>query len=211
MPRAPRCSFVSNPANARTTGASRFFFRTNKTKAVRRICVLVVEDCESTAQLTRRPGEGHVSTLDDVSRMEDRTNEMLYRRELELARGPGISVDWTLAKQRWDRASEVRTTALLKAVVRSVDQPNVPGLITDMKELAESADAELSVKLQPLVDGYATWIADLGERRKTEADLQTYTDAAENAVAKGEEVPAPEGRDRGLDLTSTPARVPLRE
>jgi hypothetical protein len=57
-----------------------------------------------------------------------------------------------------------------------------------MKELAESADAELSVKLQPLVDSYARWIADLDERRKNEADLQAYADAAENAVAKGEEV-----------------------
>jgi hypothetical protein len=139
-------------------------------------------------QLTRRPGEGHVSTLDEVSRMEDRTNEMLYRRELEFARGHGISVDWTLAEERWDRASEVWTTALPMAVVRAVDQPNVPGLITDMKELAESADAEIAVKLQPLVDAYATWLAELDERRKNEADLQAYQDAAVNAVAKGEEV-----------------------
>jgi hypothetical protein len=57
-----------------------------------------------------------------------------------------------------------------------------------MKELAESADTALSVKLQPLVDSYSTWIAELDERRKSEADLQSYADAAENAVAKGEEV-----------------------
>jgi Helicase conserved C-terminal domain len=74
------------------------------------------------------------------------------------------------------------------AVVRAVDQPNVPGLITDMKELAESTDAELAGKLQPLVDAYATWIAELDERRKNEAVLQAYADAAVNAVAKGEEV-----------------------
>ena len=127
-------------------------------------------------QLTRRPGEGHVSTLDPTSKMEDRTNEMLYRREMEFARGHGISVDWTLAEERWDRATEVWTTALPSAIVRSVDQPIVDGLVTDMKDLAESTDGELSVKLQPLADAYAALDCANSDERRTErnCDMQAY-------------------------------------
>jgi hypothetical protein len=44
-------------------------------------------------RFARRPGQGHVTTLDAVSRMEDRTNEMLYRQEVEFARGHGTSVE----------------------------------------------------------------------------------------------------------------------
>ena len=51
-------------------------------------------------RFARRPGQGHVSTLDAVSRHEDQTNEMLYRREVEFARGHGISVEWELAEGR---------------------------------------------------------------------------------------------------------------
>ena len=46
-----------------------------------------------------------------------------------------------------------------------MDQCNVPSLITDMKELAEARDGELAVKLQPLADAYAAWIAELDDRR----------------------------------------------
>ena len=36
---------------------------------------------EVRGRFARRPSQGHVSTLDQFSRLEDRTNEMLYRRE----------------------------------------------------------------------------------------------------------------------------------
>ena len=39
-----------------------------------------------------------------VSRIEDHTNEMLYRREVEFARGHGIGVEWDLAEGRMDQA-----------------------------------------------------------------------------------------------------------
>jgi hypothetical protein len=139
-------------------------------------------------QLTRRPGEGHVSTLDQISRMEDRTNEMLYRRELEFARGHGISIDWALLEGSCDRATEVWTTAMPRAVVKNVDQPPVTGLVIDMKELAESPDGALVDKVRPLIEDYARWIGDLDQRRKTELDLQAYADASEDIVARAKEV-----------------------
>jgi len=139
-------------------------------------------------QFARRPGQMHVSTLDGVSRLEDRTNEMLYRRELEFARGHGISVEWELAEGRLDQAVLIRTAAMPRAMVRSVEQCVVAGLVTDMKELAESPDGELAGKLRPLRDAYAAWIEQLEARRASEADLAAYVDASAHVVARAREV-----------------------
>ncbi len=139
-------------------------------------------------RFARRPGQGHVSTLDAVSRLEDRTNEMLYRREVEFARGHGISVEWELAEGRVDQATVIRTATMPRATVRTVEQCPVPGLITDMKELAETSDAELAAKLRPLEEAYANWIAELEARRAVEADLAGYTDASDQVVGRAREV-----------------------
>ena len=94
---------------------------------------------EVRGRFARRPSQGHVSTLDQFSRLEDRTNEMLYRRDVEFARGHGTSVEWELEEGRWDQAAVVRTSAMPRAVVRMVEQREVPGLVTDMTELADPA------------------------------------------------------------------------
>jgi len=78
-------------------------------------------------RFARRPGQGHVSTLDAVSRLEDQTNEMLYRREVEFARGHGTSVDCDLAEGRADQAVRNHTAAMPRAIVRTVEQSEVPG------------------------------------------------------------------------------------
>ncbi len=110
---------------------------------------------------TRSPSQGHVSTLDDISCLEDQTNEMLYRREVEFGRGHGIGIECELAEGCSDQAILVRTAAMPRAIVRTGEQSNVPGLITDMQELAEAADGDLAPKLRPLTEAYATWIAEL--------------------------------------------------
>lgn len=139
-------------------------------------------------RFARRPGQMHVATLDAVSRLEDRTNEMLYRRELEFARGHGIGVEWELAEGRTDEAVLIRTAAMPRAIARSVEQSTVPGLVTDMKELAEAPDEELAAKLRPLREEYAAWIARLEARRASEADLAAYTDASAQVVSRAREV-----------------------
>src|ERR1019366_4139773 len=133
-------------------------------------------------RFARRPGQGHVSTLDGVSRLEDQTNEMLYRRDVEFARGHGTSVEWELAEGRSDRAVRIHTAAMPRAVVRTVEQGNVPSLITDMQELAEAADGDLAGKLRPLTAAYAAWIAGLEARRAAEAGLLDYADASAQVV-----------------------------
>jgi hypothetical protein len=154
-------------------------------------------------RFARRPGQMHVSTLDAVSRLEDRTNEMLYRHELEFARGHGIGVEWELAQGRTDEAVLIRTAAMPRAIVRSVEQSVIPGLVTDMKELAEAPDAELTAKLRPLRDAYAAWIARLEERRTSEADLATYSDVSAQVVARTRE--ALDRMDEGIALLESNA------
>jgi len=90
---------------------------------------------------------------------------MLYRRDVEFARGHGASVECELAEGRLDQAVRIRTAAMPRAVVRTVRQSEVPGLITDMQELAEAAEGDLAGKLRPLTEAYAAWIADIEARR----------------------------------------------
>jgi hypothetical protein len=75
-----------------------------------------------------------------------------------------------------------------RAVVHTVEQCEVPGLITDMQELAEAADGDLPGKLRPLTQAYAAWIADLEARRTAEADVLDYTDASAQVVGRAREV-----------------------
>jgi hypothetical protein len=139
-------------------------------------------------RFARRPGRGHVSTLDAVSRLEDQTNEMLYRRDVEFARGHGTSVEWDLAEGRSDQAVRMHTAAMPRAVVRTVEQCDVSGLITDMRELAEAADGDLAGKVRPLTESYAAWIRELEARRAAEADLLDYADALVQVVERAREV-----------------------
>ncbi len=74
------------------------------------------------------------------------------------------------------------------AVVRNIKQVDVPHLVTDMKELAEAADAELAGKLLPLARAYASWIEELEIRRTAEADLATYQEASGQVVTRAREL-----------------------
>src|SRR5580700_1949677 len=107
---------------------------------------------------------------------------MLYRREVEFGRGHGTSVECELAEGRSNQAVLIHTAAMPRAIVRTVEQSDVPGLIIDMQELAEAADGDLAGKLRPLTEVYATWIADLEARRGAEMDLLDYSDASAQVV-----------------------------
>jgi len=143
-------------------------------------------ELEVRGRFARRPGQGHVATLDQVARLEDRTNEMLFRRELEFARGHGVGVEWETAEGRWDHARLIRTAAMPRAVVRTVKQEELDRLVTDMKSLAE--DGDLGAMLRPLAAAYSKWIGDLEARRSAEADLLDYADASAQVVVRAREV-----------------------
>jgi hypothetical protein len=126
--------------------------------------------------------------LDAISRLEDQTNEMLYRKELEFARGHGISVEWELSEGRVDQAQLIRTVAMPSAIVRNIEQRQIPDLVTDMKELAEATDDGIAAKLVPLATAYEAWIDDLEIRRTAEADLVNYKEASAQVVARAREL-----------------------
>ena len=50
--------------------------------------------------------------------------------------------------------------------------------------LAEAADGDLTVKLRPLTEAYAAWIAELKGRRAAESDLGDYADAIAATLAR---------------------------
>lgn len=143
---------------------------------------------EVCGSFSRRPGQGHVSTLDEISRLEDQTNEMLYGREVEFARGHGISVEWELGEESWDHAIAIRTAAMPRTIVRTVQQQEVPGLITDMKALAEAGDADFAGMLRPLATAYRQWIEELDARRIAESDLAAYAEAATQVIDRARQV-----------------------
>lgn len=132
-------------------------------------------ELKARGDLVRRAGLANLSTLDPSARLEDRINEMLYRRELEYATGHGVSVDWTLP-------NEVRTTAYPYETVRGVMAADVPGLVIDMAALAAASDAELPEMLRPLAVEYRSWIDNLQSRLTAEPDLASYGEAPAEAI-----------------------------
>ena len=134
------------------------------------------------------PGQGRVSTLDAVSRLEDRLNEMLYRGQFEFARGHGISVAWDLDESRPGRALLIRTAALPRAIVPAIEQRRIEGLEVDMRELADSSDEALLAMLRPLERDYAAWIEELDARRAVESDLADYADVSGSVTERARDV-----------------------
>jgi hypothetical protein len=84
-----------------TIGASRSSSPTSRQKdRPRDMYWLFQAQLEVRGRFARRPGQGHVSTLDAVSRLEDQTNEMLYR-----ARWSSHVAMASVSSGNWPRAS----------------------------------------------------------------------------------------------------------
>jgi Helicase conserved C-terminal domain len=143
-------------------------------------------ELKAHGDFTRRTGEAKLSTLDPSARLEDRMNEMLYRRELEFAAGHGVSVDWTVSTERPGRAVEVSTSTFPRETVRSVAAAEVPGLVIDMNTLANASDEELPGMLRPLIGEYRAWIDALVARRRSEPDLPGCNDATAEVIRQAE-------------------------
>jgi hypothetical protein len=106
------------------------------------------------------------------------------KQPLESTRFAPASAEWELAEGRSDRAVRIYSAAMPRAVVHTVEQCKVPGLITDMRELAEATDGDLAGKLRPLTEAYAAWIAELEAWRAAEGDLLDYADASAQVVGR---------------------------
>ena len=134
-------------------------------------------ELRARGDFVRQCERSYLTTLSSSARAEDQVNEMLYRRNLAFAVGHGVSVDWTLAEGKWDRAVEVFTSVMAVEIIRNVEATQIPGLVVDMQALATASDTELPEMLRPLVTSYKAWIDELELRRQAESDIQEHDSA----------------------------------
>ena len=120
---------------------------------------------------------------------ETEAMRMTYRRQVEFAVGHGVGVHAEKLPGQWERAVEIRTTALPTYEVEQVDAPRpgeIPALdavLLDMQALAQLRGDEFSVAMGPLADAYAAWIAEQEARLAPPApDLAGYHQSARSAL-----------------------------
>ena len=137
-----------------------------------------------------------LSSSDPATKLEEQRMGMLYRRQVEFAVGHGVSVHADVSKDRSDRAVLIRTTAIPAYEVAKTTPPTtadaatnpsfgkLAGLVLDMKALAETPQAQLRPKLEPLTLAYKAWI-DAEEARIADPaeGLASFNEAAIAAVA----------------------------
>ena len=101
-----------------------------------------------------------------------------YRNRLEFAIGRTCSADWVVAKGS-RRATEVSTSWLPIAETPQTQARNVAGALLSMDALSEVTPKELRAGLQPLVDGYGSWLEQqAGEVAKLPQHLRSIAEDA---------------------------------
>jgi hypothetical protein len=137
-----------------------------------------------------------LSNNDPATKLEEQRMRMLYRRQVEFAVGHGVSVHAEVAKDRTDRAVRIRIAVVPSYEVAKTTPPTVAdaavnaafgklaGLVLDMRELAETPQAQVRSKLEPLTLAYKDWI-DAEEAKVSESaeGLAACREAAVAAVA----------------------------
>lgn len=121
--------------------------------------------------------------------------DLQYRDVVEFAVGHGIGTEAVVSDGNQRRANEIRSRAIPSYEVWRTEAPKtdaVPeltGLITDMKVLAELEPDELRTGLAPLAGGYRAWLDDeLARIADPEARLEGHEATARDVVAKAKEV-----------------------
>lgn len=139
----------------------------------------------------RRDWQHDLTKMDPITREETETLEMLYRHRLEFAVGHGVSVHSTLPEPDAIRATMLETEFVPQSEVEQqtppsvTDNPDLSGVILDMKELSTLQKPALLTSLRKLQEAYVSWIqresgrlTDPGER------LGDHQSAARRAVAR---------------------------
>lgn len=112
----------------------------------------------------RRDWRHDLTKMDPITREETETLEMLYRHRLEFAVGHGVSVHATLPEQDVTRAAMLETEFVPRSEVEqqtpptATDNPDLTGVVLDMKELSSMPKANLLISLRQLTVSYSTWI-----------------------------------------------------
>ena len=139
----------------------------------------------------RRDWERDLGKMDPVTREETETLEMLYRHKLEFAVGHGVSVHVTLPQEGAIKATQIETTFIPQSEVPqqtppdASDNPDLGGIVLDMKELAEMPKAQLIASLRQLQTAYGNWIASEQAKLADPAErLTQHGNAANRATAR---------------------------
>jgi hypothetical protein len=139
----------------------------------------------------RRDWKRDLSKMDPITREETETLEMLYRHKLEFAVGHGVSPHVTLPQPGATKALQIETTFIPKSEVPQQtppdanDNPDLAGVVLDMKELAEMPKGDLVASLRRLETAYGKWIAkEQGKLADSAERLADHTDAAQRAAAR---------------------------
>ena len=136
--------------------------------------------------------------------VEDKIMSMIYRKQVEFAVGHGIAVHAELADERWDVAQRIRTEVLPRAEVLRMEPRPIENLTVDMRALAETERGNFAPLLMPLVDDYASWIAERDtEIAQNPVDLEPFE--TETAVVRKEWAEALKRISAGIELLDADA------
>lgn len=128
---------------------------------------LRIHDASSPSRaifVQRHDWKRDLAKMDNLSREETETLEMLYRHHLEFAVGHGVSVHVTLPVPGADRATEIETTFIPTSEVEQqtppgvAENPDLSGLSLDMTELAEMPARDLINSLRKMEVAYGNWL-----------------------------------------------------
>lgn len=153
----------------------------------------------------RRDWQHDLTKMDPITREETETLEMLYRHRLEFAVGHGVSVHATLSEPGATRAAMLETEFVPRSEVEqqtpptATDNPDLTGVVLDMKELSSMSKANLLTSLRQLTVAYSAWIQ--RESAKLTDPIERLTEhqsAAQRTIAHCER--ASTRLQEGIDL-----------
>jgi hypothetical protein len=154
-----------------------------------KVSVLDAAEPPQAVFVQRRDWQHDLTKMDPITREETETLEMLYRHRLEFAVGHGVAVHTTLPEPDALRAQMIETTFVPRSEVEQQtpptpdDDPNLAGVVLDMKELAQMPKAALLASLRRMESAYANWIArETGKLGETAERLADHQSAAQRAL-----------------------------
>lgn len=158
----------------------------------------------------RRDWKHDLTKMDPITREETETLEMLYRHRLEFAVGHGVSVHAKLPEPNGIRAEMLETEFVPVSEVEQqtpptqADNPNLAGVVLDMKQLAEMPKTDLIASLRRLETAYGAWIQrENGKLANSMERLAEHQGAAQRTIQRCQRA-----RDRvreGIDLIESDA------
>ncbi|MDP9442105.1 MAG: DISARM system helicase DrmA [Actinomycetota bacterium] len=156
-------------------------------------------------EVIAQPVAGPASERAEVAQLD-----LQYRDIVEFAVGHGVGTEATIDGDNPRRATEVRSRAIPRHEVwrteapKTAAVPELSGLVTDMKVLAELAPDDLRAALTPLAGGYRSWLdGELARIGDPEARLGGHEATAREVVAKAKLVA--DAIAAGIELVCTHA------